>query len=168
MTAADIAKLTGRELDARFAVQLMGWRWLTAAKWRAELVGLAMLQPPNRKGGWRQSPWGPRMLKSFGKTWPAEDERVADWDRCGWRVNKRGRVVEHGLPYFSHEDCRGLAAMIDKVRERGWRVHYIGEQQGGGWGVWLDGPVCRVVNAFGTTLPKAFARAALLTTLETR
>lgn len=78
-----------------------------------------------------------------------------------------GMVVDREREEFS-SDWNGLAAMIDKVRERGWRVHYIGEQQGGGWGVWLDGPVCRVVNAFGTTLPKAFARAALLTTLETR
>lgn len=83
-----------------------------------------------------------------------------------------GMVVVREREEFS-SDWNGLAAMIDKVRERGWRVHYIGEQQGGGWGVWLDGPVCRdsgitpVVNAFGTTLPKAFARAALLTTLET-
>jgi hypothetical protein len=164
MTAADIAKLTGRELDARFAVQLMGWRWLTAAKWRAELVGLAMLQPPNRKGGWRQSPWGPRMLKSFGKTWPAEDERVADWDRCGWRVNKRGRVVEHGLPYFSHEDCRGLAAMIDKVREQGWMIEV--EWNGTDWFAMLGGHG-RCEFAHGSTLPEAFARAVLLTTLET-
>lgn len=110
MTAADIAKLTGRELDAAIHERLFGF--------------------------------------------------AHDFPVCGWMV--------HGLPdawQQTHPNCRGLAAMIDKMRDRGWKFHIV-EQDNGTILVILNGRSRVWPTAFGTTLPEAFARAALLTTLE--
>ncbi len=89
---------------------------------------------------------------------------VRMWDRGPWNghwCDKDGA----NAPEYTHPDCRGLAEMIAAARERGWKFRSI-EQDDGSIAVILVQVAGRAwLTGFGSTLPEAFARALLLTTL---
>lgn len=73
-----------------------------------------------------------------------------------------------GIPKHSHPDCRGLAEMIAKARENWWIT--IEETGTENWTVNLlekkqGSRNARDIEGDGSTLPEAFARALLLTTI---
>lgn len=83
-----------------------------------------------------------------------------DFPIMGWKVR--------GLPksYCYSTDPAAFFAMVERVREGGWEVvnmcYYRSTKH---WYVRLDDAKFRPVTSIGDTLPLAFARAALLTTI---
>jgi len=71
-------------------------------------------------------------------------------------------------PEYSHPDCRGLAEMIAKARERGLSIQIRdgAYRKGRSWAVTLTDKSGWAHIAPGSTLPEAFGRALLLATLE--
>ncbi len=74
------------------------------------------------------------------------------------------------VPCHTHPDCRGLAAMIAKARQSGWTCEMFEDlsPDGDDWLVRLTfchGGMYSKREMGGSTLPEAFARALLLTTI---
>lgn len=65
---------------------------------------------------------------------------------------------------YTHDDYRGLAAMVEKVRAAGWHIR-MQMTPYDKWYVVLCKGDNEPIEAHGSTLPTAFARALLLTTL---
>lgn len=87
----------------------------------------------------------------------ANDPLPTDYDSFRWG----------GTPQYTYDDYRGLAAMVDQAHASGWTAEI--DDFGDSWHVRLshsvDGYYDRYEGANGDTLPTAFARALLLTTL---
>lgn len=98
---------------------------------------------------------------------------VRMWDRGPWNghwCDKDGA----NAPEYTHPDCRGLAEMIAAARKRGlWPfMQPPHREQDGEWQVgfgtqreYANVIDCDWPTGYGSTLPEAFARALLLTTL---
>jgi hypothetical protein len=108
LTHAQIdAMEAGREMDALIAVHLFGWQWMR----RRNPALCALIAPEGDE--WERVNWYAQEWRDE-PTWPTDEHRFTDWDRCGFlRV---GRGLEFLPRYSDGTDMNATWQVIARVK----------------------------------------------------